>query len=447
MRHSSAQNVWSGLAVVTLAVTAGCSSQEAPLPEDSLAGELQVERTVEDGVEVVRNLSGSKWGGNATLAVELEIGIDEGDERYMFGNPYPFWITDEEIFVMEGGDGMVRVYGRDGEHRRDFGSLGEGPGEFSRGAQMTMNTSGQLAITMGSGNSVRTAFYTPDGEFLHEWRTQGNPGDRTYIVPVNPVPLDDSVLTRVMRMPEADSLDATDRETGFVRFDGDGYIGEPWFAPQSSFVPETMSFTFSAQGRDFTRQLPVPWTPRMVAAGAYDGSMIWSHADAYRFQIERPDGTQLAVERVAEQIAVDPGEAEYQRRSMVATMRQRTPDFDWDGSGTPDFKPWLRSIIADPTGRIWVSREGVARRVEPCDEDPLALEQGERPVRCWETESLLDVFNSDGEFLGSLERPHGLVLLGPLINGTHMVAGYEDDFGVGKVRVYRILLPGDKIES
>lgn len=134
------------LLFILTAATTACGGTVGEEPAKGPAA-FQVERVVEGDVTVVRNLAGSKWGGNATLEVVLEIGVDEGDDRYMFNNPYRFWLTDDEIYVLESQDGRVRVYGLDGEHRRDFGSPGQGPGQFENAGHLAITPDGRVAVT------------------------------------------------------------------------------------------------------------------------------------------------------------------------------------------------------------------------------------------------------------------------------------------------------------
>lgn len=418
-----------------LVMTAACAGERAGEGGD---GSLRVERITEGGIEVVRNLSGSKWGGNATLEVVLEIGIDEGDERYMFNNPSPFWATEEEIYVVEGGDGKVRVYGLDGQHRRDFGNPGQGPGELENPTSISVTPSGRVAVTSSAQSALRTAFFTREGEFVEEWRSgETSPGPGLFVLPFVVAPLSDSVAISVVRLDNTGNLGTT-QEVGVATFGADGYQGEAWFAPPIEEQPATYPMPL----RGITFEQPVPWSiMRPVIAVLPDGSRIWAHGDRYRFHIVAPDGGTVAVERVTDPVPIDPDEAEYTRLLTIAQGRRFAPDFNWNGSGMPEFKPWITMILTDPTGRIWVAREGPGTRVEPCTENPTTAPEGERIIRCWRPQRLLDIFDRNGDFLGSLERPEGLDLLGPFMRGDMIVAGYEDEFGVNKVRVYRLVLP------
>ncbi len=426
--------------VAVAALTVACAGE---VVEEEVADDarLQVERVTEGDVTVIRNLSGSRWGGNATLEMVLEIGVDEGDDRYMFNSPWPFSMTDEEIYLLEARDGRVRVYGLDGEHHRDFGEPGQGPGQLERARHMSITPDGRVAVTSTAGAAARTAFFTPEGEFIEEWRTrEAPPGDGVMVVPFLVMALRDTVLVSVYGgMGTQRSVTSWRRQLGTVVFGPDGYEGKPWFAPQLVQAPATYRVT--RRGR--TSDVPVPWSvSRALLAALPDGSVLWAHGDRYRFHIVAPDGSTTAIERVTAPVPIDPNEAEWARRMIEIDQRAQAPDFSWDGEGMPATKPRIRSFVDDHSGWIWVSREGRGRRVDPCHESRDSMSPGEPYIRCWQSEPLLDIFDrSTGEFLGSLDRPEGLSLFGPFVRGNLMVAGYEDEFGISKVRLYRLVLP------
>lgn len=168
---------------------------------------------------------------------------------------------------------------------------------------------------------------------------------------------------------------------------------------------------------------------------------MWGHPLEYRFRIDHPDGKCTVVERATDAVRVQPELAEYQRRMLMQSMRRQNPDFDWESSGMPTTLPWYQLFVADQQNRIWVSRTGEYTQVEDCTQ-PEDVVQGQRSTPCWEPTRLLEAFDIDGNFLSGLDRPRGLVMVGPYIRGDIIVAGYEDELGVSKVRVYRIVLPG-----
>ena len=75
-----------------------CGPQESPTDTDGTwVGTI----TTEGNVTTVVNESGSVWGGTATLVEDLSIGVDEGEEPYMFGSVVSVWGTGEQIYVVD----------------------------------------------------------------------------------------------------------------------------------------------------------------------------------------------------------------------------------------------------------------------------------------------------------------------------------------------------------
>lgn len=79
-----------------------------------------------------------------------------------------------------------------------------------------------------------------------------------------------------------------------------------------------------------------------------------------------------------------------------------------------------------------------------CVEDPFSaspIEALERP--CWENEPILDVFASDGRYLGAVETPPGLdaSTLHLSADRLEFAAVVIDELGTIMVKRYRLQLP------
>ena len=81
--------------VLTTAVVAGCGTPDGSTP----TGEVQVVRDSVGDTLVVRTLSGSAWGAEATLVPEVSIGELDGALEYIFGSIRSLAVA---------GDGTVR---------------------------------------------------------------------------------------------------------------------------------------------------------------------------------------------------------------------------------------------------------------------------------------------------------------------------------------------------
>ncbi len=69
---------------------------------------------------------------NITLEKDLEIGVSEGDENYMFGGIIDVEVDSQEnIYVLDWKNKTVKKYDKDGRFLQNIGQKGQGPGEFS----------------------------------------------------------------------------------------------------------------------------------------------------------------------------------------------------------------------------------------------------------------------------------------------------------------------------
>ena len=119
------------LALVALFLISSCAQQEAVESDDSTwVGTI----TTEGNVTTVTTESGSVWAGTAQLVEEASIGVEVGQDAYMFGEVRDFAATDGRIYVLDLQVPALRVYDWNGGWLRDFGRRGQGPGEFQRRA-------------------------------------------------------------------------------------------------------------------------------------------------------------------------------------------------------------------------------------------------------------------------------------------------------------------------
>ena len=74
-----------------------------------------------------------------------------------------------------------------------------------------------------------------------------------------------------------------------------------------------------------------------------------------------------------------------------------------------------------------------------CEKDP---ETGIWEPSCWRDERLYEVFDVEGQFLGTVEVPGGLRLDATShIRGDEIVTQMEDDLGVITVKRYQLVTP------
>ena len=414
--------------VLTLSALLSCSPEASdPSSEGTWVGTI----TTEGNVTTVVNEDGSVWGGPGRLVEEASIGVDVGEPVYMLGQVRGIAATNDLIFVLDSSVGVVRVYDYGGVHMRDLGGPGQGPGEFSRPRGVAVAEDGTLYVF--TGGDLRVKVFSPDGEAAGSWETHA--GAR-YRVGRMPVVSRDGTLW----LPDyvEDSPDDLARREGMRAVGPDGPTSEPLLAPvrQSDDYMLVNEFGNTRVGR------PVPFAPMLSWMLSPTGAMAFGFSSEYRFEIREPDGPVTVVTMSWQPVSITSEQIEWNRQSVTASMRRSNPEWQWNASDIPANVPAFSDLAVGSDGRIWVRRTIAMNRIEGCDPDTPDRQTGRTP-NCWMGETAFDVFGTDGRLQGTVPGP-ALALRYPVFRGDHVIAYTEDEAGVGMVKRYRLVLPGEE---
>ncbi len=425
-------NLRSIVAVSAVAVlAAACGRQESATgPDGTWVGTI----TTEGNVTTVINESGSVWRGTARLIEEASIGVDVGDDAYMFGRVTGVWATGEAIYVVDMDVPAVRVYDTEGRYLRDLGGPGQGPGEYTRPALITGDSTGRLFVQDSSAG--RFLLFSKDGETLGTWPAR-TPTCCAYPGVVGP----NGNLWMSTRVRDEET-----RETRYAlqEHGPDGPVGEFRWPDELDFVPAEIDVTTGGR----TSSISAPFSPRSVWVIAPSGAIVTGASDRYRFEIQSADGAVLAVEKQWTPVAIGADEADWWQRYFVSPFRtEGDDDLTWDGDGMPTTKPAFLLLVPTHSGSIWVNREGPGERLVDCAEDP--IEAGTRAATaapCWRSRVMIDVFDAEGRYMGDVEVPPGFRAWAAYLNvrGNQVVSVVEDEAGTIMVKRYRLVLPGER---
>ncbi|MGD8727004.1 MAG: 6-bladed beta-propeller [Gemmatimonadales bacterium] len=407
-------------------LTAGCGGG----PGGEAAGSWQaVIDTVGDTI-VVRTVSGSVWGDTAYLEPELSIGMLEGPDEYLIGNPRALAVSEDgRIYVLDRQVMQVRVYGPDGTHLFDIGREGGGPGEFEGPDGMTMLPDGRLLVR-DPGNA-RVAEFAPDGEYLGQfWLAGGFNTSRRFYA-------DTAGNSYAMVLLDADAS-VFDWRFGLVRYDRNGEVRDTIPAPRWDY--ERPQVSASREGSTSINY--VPFTGQDWWTFSPLGYMVGGLSTDYRIDLFRVDAPVLRIERDWIPIAVKPEEAEERERRQTAGFRRNFGSWSWNGPPIPDTKPPFRNVFTSAEGNIWVvvSQEGRATMtVEEAREEERRTNMP--PLR-FEEPAAFDVFTPDGRYLGHVRVPDALrPSPEPIVRGDSVWAVARDELDVPRIVRYRIVHP------
>jgi len=125
-------------------------------------------RTIEEdnGVTVVKNpLEPLNPELQIIFEEDLTIGVEEGDENYMFGSLVVMNTDDEGNFYVTDGDrNTAKKYDSNGKFLRSIGRPGQGPGEFQNISEVRFNIEGN--IYLNDVKNHRISFLSKDGNYL-----------------------------------------------------------------------------------------------------------------------------------------------------------------------------------------------------------------------------------------------------------------------------------------
>lgn len=382
--------------VLAVALTAGCSPDSTPSPA---AGDLATTIDTIDGVVRVMNTGTAPEWDLASVVTIGPRGLGVGE-----GGPEEFGVAssaslgpDEAVYVSDGYNAEVRVFGLDGEHRRTFGRHGDGPGEFASIESVAWVGDRLLALDLIGG---RINEFSAEGDILgrrHAPGYWGGPG------PGGLHPVANNELYSVAMDSGGDIIYVGQSVTGET---GDTLPapGAPWDQPNRIACEWSEGFfgTFRmALGPELL------WHP---GPGA---TMYIARTADYRIAVTRGTDTVRVIERelprepvTDEEWRTVTAEFEAYRDERRATCTPRQPV-------RPVARPFIEELFVAPDGRIWVEVMRTA---------------GNR----WE------VFDPEGRLLASLPVREWKAWSVPAFGPDHMVTIRQDSLEIDYVDVWRI---------
>lgn len=361
----------------TLLVAAGCSAGGPESPTQWVAEHDTVGDTV-----VVRTVAGSVWGEPRGVREVLRIGVLDGPEELTLGSVDQIAVgAVGGIYVFDEQVPALRYYDAAGTYVRTLGRRGSGPGEY-RKLCWGLAVRGDGKVVLHDFRNNRLNLYEPDGTPYAHWPVSGSGpwgGDHGAVV----VDTANHVYVLVL----TDIFDSSKPlRTGYLHLDPEGATVDTVHSPS---LPNEL---------DVQEENTNLFFPSKVQAFSQLGYLIVGMNDEYSFDVRRPAGQVVRIEREYEPVEYLPKErAEWE--TLIDWWQERRPNFDLHYP--PAHKlPFTEIQVADD-GRIWVKLSTVAVQ-EEVEAPP---EGSDEPPQTWREPAAYDVFEPDGTYLGRVDLP------------------------------------------
>jgi len=123
-----------------------------------------------DGVECIHNTEIPLYPNKTvTFEEDLSISGEDKDRNIIFFMPRLSLVDDNEnIYITESQDQVIKVFGSDGKYIKTIGAKGNGPGEFRMIIYLVLTKDRKLVVM--DQRARRTSFFDSSGQFLKSFR-------------------------------------------------------------------------------------------------------------------------------------------------------------------------------------------------------------------------------------------------------------------------------------
>ena len=376
--------------ILLVASLSGCARDT---DTDTETGDWQAVTETVGNITTVRTISGSVWGEGMRLVEEASIGVSEGEDPYILGDISGMAMSGDKIYVLDWSVPVLRMYDLEGQHIKDIGRAGSGPGEFRMPWSLSADPANGRIYVRDDGQ-MRINVYSTNGDILGHIQLSFG------LMTTDPMVIssESNVYTPILIRGSSGSQDA------MAAYSLNGAVGDTIVAPALDYEPPTLEY-LDDEGETFSTA--VPFTPEALWVLTPNLEIVSGIANEYRLEIRNLDGEVTVIERTIEPVSMHPEEKDWYRRRLIASIHRTDPGWRWRGTPIPDAKPFFDAVVPDRNNRIWLLRRGEGFYLEGCNEEAEAYPEF-RNNPCWRDSYFFDVFETTGRFLGSVQAPDGI---------------------------------------
>jgi hypothetical protein len=386
-----------------LAGSTGCS----PVESNAATMWSGTMDTLASGAVLVSNPRDGVWDERTAWHVieQVRIGTLEGDGPDMFGGIGSIEVDQNgNIYVYDRQALELRVFDPTGEHIRTVGREGGGPGEFKQVIGMDWAPDGTLWV-VDPGNN-RISVFDTSGTYVTSHRTIGN-------VIISPWP-GGFDTTGTFYNYGIDTEAEAEEQLVMVRYDANMEPADTFQMPRY----DAGDAYFELRTANSFWRMSIPFMPGMSWQLARTGDIWFGVTGDYRLYKTNLNGDTLRiVSREYQPIAVTEADVERELEGFDDFLREGGKV---DRSRIPKVKPAFRTFFLDDANRLWVM--------------PMTSSDDEG--------RLLDVFDSEGRYLGRVELPFAMQRYPlPIFRNGRIYAVTRGDLDVPYVVSARIGMP------
>jgi len=321
-----------------------------------------------------------------TLEEDLCIGVESGDEDYMFAQLRSVQVDEEEdIIVLDWKYNVIKVFDKNGKLIRTFGKHGQGPGEIQGPSRMYLKGGKDIGILDTSNN--RFSYFSKEGECLKETGL----GKHAMIFRAIP----DS---RGFIYGDTFSIEGNLRKHSILKFD-----------PEFNLVMTVVTFDNSLSIRELN---PVREGP--VYQVMANDRFVWAHTYEYVLHVLDPEGKLIKkIIKDHKQIKIN----EKEKEKMIKEMFGDEPTPSGFKIAIPKHYPPIYYLLGDNKEKIYVR----------------TYEQDSQGKIKW------DVFDEEGRYILSFFHPEeDIVFVIKNDKGYSMILESEEE-GIPLVKRYKMI--------
>ncbi len=366
-----------------------------------------------------------EWEGKAQLIQEAIIGVGQESEEYYLGRPVGIVAHGDHIYILDNQVPILRMYDLQGNHVRDIGRIGQGPGEYQMPWSLGINSvDGTLFIREAMGGT------------LHEYSREGDPlGLRrpalggASVAPTLHLKVTNTGIPyiRVSKYRRDQESKTEGYQTNYmVSVDPSGSLIDTLFVPD--YLDQSyLLVAHTPEGLPISER--VPFSPEQIWTMSPSGILIHGISDSYHLQLVAQDGSEQTIHREVTPVEVLPNERRWYEQRIRDSFKRFDTGWRWNAKATPTYKPYFSFIFADQNGRIWILRQGIGRFKESED--------------IWQNMLNFEVFEENtGRYLGEVEVPDGIMLFPePFVLDDTFFALFSEQDGASVVKRFRLVIP------